>query len=72
MSFAAQHGCVPLAVKHLRMCHRQCYMQSLAKIQNPDGIVKEVVPRNRCFGERLRVPKIEHRILKKFKCLVEI
>ena len=66
---AQRVGAWPDAMNGLPMCHRQCYMQALAKLQDPDAEEREVVPRNRCLRERLRIPKLEHRIDEIFKCL---
>lgn len=66
---AKQAGEWPEAMNGLPMCHRQCYMQVLAKIQDPDAPEREVVPRNRTLSERLRVPKLEHKLEGWFKCL---
>lgn len=52
----------PRAVRGLPMCHRQCYMKALAKVQDPDAEEMEIVPRNRSLAERLRISAIEHKI----------
>ena len=55
-------GTWPAATQGLPMCHRQCYMKALVKVQNPDARDLEVVPRNRSSAEWLRMPKLEHKI----------